>query len=173
VALVSGRRHRTELHPEWRAGDIFGDLYRGCRWRRDDEPPEARGTEIGLLPFGNQLLQPGLGPAAVQDVVGGGDRRRIDGAAGEDVTIADLGVQNADDRGQFGLSVLLADGLPAAGQVSAGVPAAALCTCPPVSDSDCSAVLAAEMMVLTLVIGVAKGGDIRKAATAPQPRTPR
>ena len=33
-----------------------------------------------------------------------------------------------------------------------GDAAALLCTCPPVSDSDCSAVLAAEMTVLTLVM---------------------
>ena len=56
-----------------------------------------------------------------------------------------------------------------------GLAAALLCTCPPVSDSDCSAVLAAPMMVLTLVIVLPKAemfASCDRAATANPSLTP-
>ena len=165
VAFVTVDVVETELsfNPNGEPGDVFGDRRqcrrgRGSRRRRrrgDDKPAQAVGALIGLQPFGDHLLQPGLGGRAVEDVVGGCQRRRVDGGAREDIAVADLGVEDADDRGQFGGGVLLADGLPGRRQVLRRGRRVALHLVGDIRQR-LQPVLAAEIMVLTLVIVVPK-----------------
>ena len=79
-------------------------------------PSETVGAEIGLLPLGDHLLQPGLGGVAIEDIVDRGDRGRIDGAARKQIAVAGLHVENAEHRGQLRVRGLLADGLACAVQ---------------------------------------------------------
>ena len=120
-------------------------------------------------------FSPALRGGAVEDVVGGGDRRRADGAAGKDIAVADLRVQDADDRGQLGQCVLLADALSVRWSGSAASAAALPCTWPEICDNDCSAVLAALMIVLTLVMVSPKAemlASCERAAMAKPSLTP-
>ena len=76
-----------KLEAERRDG-ILGNRHRGRGRRRDDQPAEPAGAEIGLLALGDELLEAGARAIAVENVVGGLDRRLIDAAAGKQIAVA-------------------------------------------------------------------------------------
>ena len=65
--------------------------------RRDHQPAEPAGAEVGLVALGDHLLEAGEGTVAVEDVVGGFDRLLVRRAPREQVIVADLGVEQAED----------------------------------------------------------------------------
>ena len=82
-----------ELEAERRAGNVFADRYRRAYGCRNDQTAEAVGALIGLQAFGDHLRETGLRAVAVEDIRSAGNRRLVHRAAGEDVIIADLGIE--------------------------------------------------------------------------------
>ena len=59
----------------------------------DRQAAEAVDAEIGLIAFGDELLEAGLRAIAVENVIERLDRRLVGGAAGKQIAVAGLGIE--------------------------------------------------------------------------------
>ena len=62
---------------------------------RNDQTAEPVGAEVGLLALGDDLLEAGLRSVAVENMIGGVDRRLVHRAAGKQIAVAALRIEQA------------------------------------------------------------------------------
>src|SRR6201996_6888347 len=64
--------------------------------------PQSAGAEIGLLPLSDHLRQSRLRTVAVEDVGRAGHRWLVRGAAGKNIIVSDLRVEQRQDVAELG-----------------------------------------------------------------------
>ena len=107
------RGDRAELQSERRT--VFGETGNGRRQRRrrDGEVRHVADALVGLAAFVDQLLQSRLRPNAIEHDVGRHRRSRVGGAAGKQIAIARLAVEQRHRVGERSLRRDLPGGLTA------------------------------------------------------------